>query len=120
MQPLDQGIIYSFKARYKKWYLRWLLTQTQVDASAIDRLPKLKPDLREAIVTLHDIWDALPSQVIQSCWRRANVMPLEDDAPTNNAAELLIQRQQDTAEIQELIRAVTSWVHLAKILPVLQ
>ena len=25
VQPLDQGIIYSFKARYREWYLRWLL-----------------------------------------------------------------------------------------------
>ena len=38
VQPLDQGITYSFKARYRKWYLRWLLTQTQFDPTAMDRV----------------------------------------------------------------------------------
>ena len=76
VQPLDQGIIYSFKCRYRVWYLKWLLGKTQMDPSLLSRLPKLKPDLREGILCLHELWASFPEAIIQNCWWRADIFPL--------------------------------------------
>ena len=88
VQPLDQGIIYSMKARYRKWYMQWLLTQTVLDPCCIENLPRLKPDLRKGILCLAQIWESLPASIILSSWARANIMPLEVDSRDDLVTEL--------------------------------
>jgi hypothetical protein len=48
LQPLDQGIIASFKFQYKKILLRWVLSHNH-DATLKD-LRKVVPNIREAIM----------------------------------------------------------------------
>ena len=106
VQPLDQGIIYSFKARYRVWYLRWLLGKTNMTPSLLPRLTKLKPDLKEGILCLSELWASFPAPIIQSCWRRADVLPLEE-YPEGDASEQLRQMQeQERSELTELITAL--------------
>jgi hypothetical protein len=47
VQPLDQGIIASFKSQYKKKLLRWVLSQH--DDATLKDLRKVVSNIREAI-----------------------------------------------------------------------
>ena len=69
VQPLDHGIIYSFKARYCKWYLRLLVIKMAIQSCEFQRLEKLKPDLCARFVCLDEIWDTFSATVIYSNWR---------------------------------------------------
>jgi hypothetical protein len=48
VQPLNQGILASFKIHYKKILLRWVLLQ--YDDVALKDLRKVVPNIRQAIV----------------------------------------------------------------------
>ena len=65
VQPLDQGIIDCLKARYRKWYMNWLLVCTSLDPSCIDRIARMKPDLREGIIRLAEKWNDLTAELIR-------------------------------------------------------
>ena len=106
VQSLDQGIIYSVTSCYRKWYMWWLLTQTMLDPRCIARLPRMKPDLRDGIVCLAEIWQDLPAEIIRNSWACAYIMPQEQAPATNAAEELVAQCLQDTTEMRLLINAI--------------
>ena len=105
VQPLDQGIMYSVKARYRKWYLRWLLTQTSEDAEKLSNIARLKPDLREGIVCVAEIWDSIPDSIIRSSWARANVFLVDtDDGDTHTPFRNM--QEEDTEQVNAMIVAL--------------
>ena len=98
IQPLDQGIIALVKARYRAWFLRWLIDLDHnatarrnlnrpplaevsdpedevVDITDETPLHRIKPSYRRGICHLAAIWSAVPSQHITNCWRRAGIVP---------------------------------------------
>ena len=104
IQPLYQGIIAMVKARYRKWYLNWLLKMDHratmrhnmnfmlldMDSDPDDSAPvldpesplqHLKPSVCRRIRHISEIWQSVESQHIQNCWRKAGIVP-EEWTPT--------------------------------------
>ena len=73
VQPLDQGIIASFKIQYKKKLLRWVLSQ--YDDATLKDLRKVVPNIRQAIMWSYEVWSELDAQIVRSCWRMAHILP---------------------------------------------
>jgi hypothetical protein len=48
VQPLDQGIIVSFKIQYKNKFLQWV--SSQYDEATLKDLRKVMPNIRQAIM----------------------------------------------------------------------
>jgi hypothetical protein len=53
VQPLDQGIIASFKIQYKKKFLQWVLSQ--YDEATLKDLRKVMPNIRQAIMWSYEV-----------------------------------------------------------------
>jgi hypothetical protein len=68
VQPLDQGIIASFKIQYKKKLLEWVLSQ--YDDTTLKDLRKMVPNIRQAIM-----WGELDAQIVRNCWRMTHILP---------------------------------------------
>ena len=73
VQPLDQGIIASFKIQYKKKLLRWVLSQ--YDDATLKDLRKVVPNIRQAIMWSYEVWSELDAQIVRNCWRMARTLP---------------------------------------------
>jgi hypothetical protein len=59
---LDQGIIASFKARYRRRWLRFMLKEHELNRNALDTINVLK-----AIQFSIRAWDKVGSTTISSC-----------------------------------------------------
>jgi hypothetical protein len=57
VQPLNQGIIASFKSQYKKKLLQWVLSQ--YDDATFKDLRKVVPNIRHAIMWSYELWSEL-------------------------------------------------------------
>ena len=55
-QPLDQGIITSFKTLQKK-FLLWILSQH--DEATLKDLRKVVPNIKHAIMWSYEVWNEL-------------------------------------------------------------
>ena len=73
VQPLDQGIIASFKIQYKKKLLQWVLSQ--YDDATLKDLRKVMPNIRQAIMWSYEVWSELDAQIVRFCWRMAHILP---------------------------------------------
>jgi hypothetical protein len=66
LQPLDCGIIHSFKARYKKILAeRYLQDEQESQPSLIN--------IREAIEYASRAWNSVTDATIMNCWQHANI-----------------------------------------------
>ena len=70
VQPIDQGIGRSFKAQYRKIFVR-----AQVAAYSKHQLFSFS--LRDAILRIRLAWIKVTPLVIQNCWAHAKVLPNE-------------------------------------------
>lgn len=72
VQPLDQGIIAAWKARYKKKLMSWLLDQynNAVLNGAID-VRTVVPSQRQAVEWMHQAYQEMPASIISNCWRHS-------------------------------------------------
>jgi hypothetical protein len=68
LQPLNQGIIASFKARYRRRWLRFMLEEHELNRNALDTINVLK-----AIQFSIRAWDEVSSTTISSCWGHSKV-----------------------------------------------
>ena len=73
---MDQGIIKSFKAQYRAQYIERAINcyDANVTPSAIYDINQL-----EAMWLAHNAWHKVDADMIQHCWRKANILP---DPPT--------------------------------------
>ena len=65
VQPLDQGIIASFKVQYKKKLLEWVLSQFDSSTTHHD-LRKIVPNVRQAIMWCSQVWREMNPQIIRN------------------------------------------------------
>ena len=77
VQPLDQGIIASYKVEYKKKLLQWILSQ--YDDATLKDLRKVVPNIRHAIMWSYEVWSELDAHLIKNCWRMAHILPSNMD-----------------------------------------
>ena len=72
VQPLDQGIIASFKIQYKKKLLQWVLSQ--YDDATLKDLRKEVPNIGHAIMWSYEVWSELDAQIVRNCWRMTHIL----------------------------------------------
>ena len=87
-QPLDQGIIASFKLGYRKQWINYMLRQLEADKN-----PNKTVNILKAIQWSRLAWEALEAYKIQKCWWKSTVIPKPGDK------DIL---QDNIAEIEEL------------------
>jgi hypothetical protein len=105
LQPLDQGIIAAFKARYLRSWIRYMLEQHESGFDPLQTMTVLK-----AIQFSIRAWDDVSSTTISKCWghSKVNLNPLPASADTSSEAviqgiqkDLIQLRAQD--QIRQLI-----------------
>jgi hypothetical protein len=105
LQPLDQGIIAAFKARYRRNWIRYMLEQHESGFDPLQTMTVLK-----AIQFSIRAWDDVSSTTISKCWghSKVNLNPLPASADTSSEAviqgiqnDLIQLRAQD--QIRQLI-----------------
>ena len=129
IQPLDQGVIAMVKARYRKWYLRWMLAQDNLANGIVDaeqqaasdtdeeqdneRLPvrpangainQIKPSVRRGIRKLARVWRNVEPVHIFNCWRKTEIMPSEWLSLYEAPSQALLQGEYE--ELGHLIASV--------------
>ncbi|KAL3701008.1 hypothetical protein R1sor_019030 [Riccia sorocarpa] len=71
-QPLDAGIIRSFKMQYRK-----LLIQRQLDDFDAGQVTNI--DVYDAVLMIEKSWtDVVTSQTIVNCWKHCGLVPYQD------------------------------------------
>lgn len=74
-QPMDVGIIKSFKAQYRKLFLRRLVDS--FDVGLVDEI-----DIYDAVVMAHIAWTkTVTSSTVKNCWSHTRLTPFNDNRP---------------------------------------
>ena len=74
VQPMDAGIIRSFKARYKEWLCEQLFQLYEaVDWSG--DLSKVRPNVGRCVIEAARIWNSIPDGLIYNCVRSTGILP---------------------------------------------
>ncbi|CAB4396105.1 unnamed protein product [Rhizophagus irregularis] len=100
LQPMDAGIIQSFKAKYKQEFCRHLIHQFD---RGIDR-EKNKLNVKEAIDQIAESWNNVTEITIQNCWKKTGILPSninEDDM--DNGTNDVDQESDFEEEIEYLL-----------------
>jgi aspartyl/asparaginyl beta-hydroxylase (cupin superfamily) len=61
LQPLDAGIIRSFKAHYRRFFLKWVLTQIETETGVQNM------DLLTCISLILRAWNQVSETTIRNC-----------------------------------------------------
>ena len=77
LQPLDQGIIASLKARYKRLMMLELVSSMS-DADSMTELAK-KVTIFDAILNTKLAWDGVSTEGIVKCWKKAGFKENTDE-----------------------------------------
>lgn len=104
LQPLDAGIINSFKAQYRK-----ILVSNRIDAydQAQENNSEISPiDILDAITFTNRAWKSVKSSTIRNCWRKTNILPDEQDSDQDTImgdVDDVTEIDDVTSELQEYI-----------------
>ncbi|CAB5393057.1 unnamed protein product [Rhizophagus irregularis] len=121
LQPMDAGIIHSFKAKYKQEFCRHLIRQFD---SGVDHV-KNKLNIKEAIDYIAESWNNVTPTTIQNCWIKTGILPScdddntdEEDLDDDELENLLINLPEETADVLEyfqlLDREIPTEEHLTE------
>lgn len=97
-----KGIIRSFKARYKKFFLRWCL-------DLVESNTERKLTLLEAIEFSIESWSSVDEQVIRNCWVKTGLIDALTTAEfqsNNDYRSSSTAFQRECAELAELMGAL--------------
>lgn len=79
-QPLDQGIIYAFKAHYRRRWLDYVLNELE-----LNRQPLRTTNILKAIRWSIQAWHEVTTQTIQHCWYHSTLLE-RSIQPSNEVA----------------------------------
>ena len=74
LRPLDQRVIRSFKAHYRRKLVKWILNAMESKPSANARAISKKISLLDCILTVNQAWRAAKSDGIVNCWRKGGLL----------------------------------------------
>jgi len=103
VQPLDQGIIRSFKGRARKILMRWRLAlyeQALRPGNNIN-VKGCKPTERDMVLWISSAWQEVPNTVIGNCWKHAVILPATWAAALNGTDQTDAQRFE-AAEVEDM------------------
>ena len=75
LQPLDAGIIKTFKCKYK-----FILVQKYIDDLENYNSFSL-PDIKSAIIMIRQAWDRVSPGIISNCWKHCGFINQEESEP---------------------------------------
>lgn len=79
VQPLDQGIIASLKAHYRRQLVHWLLDEANKPANKSKSLKDLTPTFYQMLLWLKQAWEQhVTATTIANCWRKSGLLPSPD------------------------------------------
>lgn len=115
-QPLDQGIIRSIKAGFRKAQLRTLFNEYELWQAGRDEMDTGKfpfsdhTHIRNAMHWLKEAWDSLGENVIRRCFAKANCLPLNSRAETNQdvlrQSEHACDNDSDVTDLADMLGKV--------------
>ena len=71
IQPMDAGIISSFKRHYRNLHIRWMLSEIEKGKNVKD----LKMNVLQAINYITKSWEEITPLTISNCWKHTNILP---------------------------------------------
>jgi hypothetical protein len=71
IQPMDAGIIMSFKRHYRHLHINWILSQVEEGKNIKD----LKMDVLQAIHYIIKGWSEVTPETIHNCWNHTKILP---------------------------------------------
>jgi hypothetical protein len=107
IQPLDQGIIRSLKARYRSKLLTWLVAEKNKKGMEDADVSKMKPNLRQTIKWLDNIWKEFPERIVYNCWRRSGLLHQQ-------AANAFLEEPEEMQRERENLQALIDNVGLGE------
>lgn len=102
-QPMDAGIIRSFKAQYRKQFV-----QKQIADFEIGVVSKI--DVYDACLMIVRAWKSLvTTETIANCWRHCGLVPHADDRPSRIERNLdLNEAVLEDSDLSHQVNALTS------------
>ncbi|GES95900.1 CENP-B homolog protein 2-like [Rhizophagus clarus] len=100
LQPLDAGVIKSFKAHYKRNYCRHILKLFEERKD----INKEKVNIKEAVDYLADAWENVSGDTIFNCWVKTGILPSTTDNDIADATQ--VQQailNEDVADTNQII-----------------
>jgi hypothetical protein len=82
LQPLDAGIIRSFKAKYRKRFIRFLIEDLEKHSFV-----KTKLNVLGAIRFVVESWNEVSDNTIKNCWNHTKLVNILDTASEDNGIE---------------------------------
>jgi hypothetical protein len=83
IQPMDAGIIVSFKRHYRRFHIHWMIEQVEGGLRAQD----LKMNVLQAIQYIIQGWSEVDAETIRNCWRHTDILPATFNADIRNLSE---------------------------------
>jgi hypothetical protein len=101
LQPLDAGIIASFKNHFKKKYCHHMLELFE-DGKDIN---SEKINIKEAIDYIAESWGNVTEETIWNCWKKTGILPSLSDEDRENASQVQQEMiDNETSDINQIIR----------------
>ena len=79
IQPMDAGIIMSFKKHYRHLHIKWILNLVEDGKDIKD----LKMDVLQAIQYIIKSWEETTPETIRNCWKHTKILPATIDSAYN-------------------------------------
>uniref|UniRef100_A0A914WT09 HTH CENPB-type domain-containing protein n=1 Tax=Plectus sambesii TaxID=2011161 RepID=A0A914WT09_9BILA len=98
IQPLDQGIIHSFKAHYRHLIIRKQLAAIEQDISAKDFSKTV--DVLQALHMVKSAWNLVTPQTISNCFRKAKFTSQSDEIDVQESE--VVQEDQGSPNAEDL------------------
>ena len=95
LQPFDQGIIRSFKSKYKSRVLNDYYFNFE------QNIPFKPIDIRTAICHASDAWNEVTTSTIQNCWIKSTLVKKEDFI--NNDSNAIIDDSSNNIYGKEMV-----------------
>jgi hypothetical protein len=100
-QPLDQGIINSLKAQYKRYWLSYIIEQYEQNLNPLESM-----NIYHAFRWIARAWPAVTDTTIYRCFRKAKIIdqvPIQLPAEPALNLESLYQEVRDRGQIQDIM-----------------
>jgi hypothetical protein len=99
IQPMDAGIIMSFKRHYCHLHIKWILNQIERGEDIKD----LKMNVLQAIQFIIKSWEEVSPQTIHNCWCHTKILPDRINVNSTNLSDDI-----NDPTIIELSQAITA------------
>jgi hypothetical protein len=96
IQPLDGGIIVNYKTKFRRLFIRWIITM--LDGGHARDSEAARPNMRQAIEWSRSAWDQVTPETIKNCWNKVKILP----------TQVLVTGRVDNSDLNEIAAILAS------------